>query len=62
MTCAFVLTDITREIEAIKTGEYEQIATELETQLEALQRRGGPRYAELSARLRPLLEAPGTTA
>jgi hypothetical protein len=50
---------IAREIEAIKTGEYEQTATELETQLEALQRRGGPRYAELSARLRPLLEAPG---
>lgn len=49
---------IAREIEAIKDGEYEQTATDLEEQLQALQRQGGARYTQLSARLRPLLEAP----
>jgi hypothetical protein len=49
---------IAREIEAIKTGEYEQTAVELEAQLQALQRRGGPHYAQISERLRPLLAAP----
>ncbi len=50
---------IAREIEAIKTGEYEQTAIDLEAQLQELQRRGGPRYAQLSERLLPLLQAPG---
>jgi hypothetical protein len=49
---------IAREIEAIKTGEYEQTAIDLEAQLQDLQRRGGPRFAQLSERLRPLLRAP----
>lgn len=49
---------IAREIEAIKDGEYEQTAIDLEVQLQTLQRQGGARYAQLSERLRPLLEAP----
>jgi len=49
---------IAREIETIKTGEYEQTAIDLEAQLQDLQRRGGPRYAQLSERLLPLLQAP----
>ena len=49
---------IAREIEAIKEGEYEQNAVDLEAQLQALQRQGGARYTQLSDRLRPLLEAP----
>ena len=49
---------IAREIEAIKDADYEQTAIDLEAQLEALRRRGGPRHAELSERLRPLLAAP----
>ena len=49
---------IAREIEAIKTGEYEQTAIDLEAQLQELQRKGGPRYAQLSERLLPLLQAP----
>jgi hypothetical protein len=48
---------IAREIEAIKSGEYEQTAIDLEAQLQDLQRRGGPRYAQLSERLLPLLQA-----
>lgn len=48
---------IAREIEAIKNGEYEQSAVDLEAQLQALQRRGGPGYEQLSARLLPLLQA-----
>jgi len=50
---------IAREIEAIKTGEYEQTAIDLEAQLQELQRKGGPRFAQLSERLLPLLQAPG---
>lgn len=49
---------IAREIEAIKDGEYEQTAIDLEAQLQSLQRQGGARYAQLSERLRPLLESP----
>jgi hypothetical protein len=52
---------IAREIEAIKTDEYEQTAIDLETQIQALQRQGGPRYAQLSERLRPLLAAPAAS-
>ncbi|MEK8029446.1 hypothetical protein AACH06_01320 [Ideonella sp. DXS29W] len=48
---------IASEIEAIKRHEYDQTATELEAQVKALQRQGGPRYAELVERLRPLLAA-----
>jgi hypothetical protein len=48
---------IAREIEAIKSGKYEQTAIDLEAQLQDLQRRGGPRYAQLSERLLPLLQA-----
>lgn len=52
------LKSIAAEIEKVKNAEYVLAASDIEAEVRALQRKGGPAYAQLRERLLPLLSGP----